>query len=62
MSDWAEMQAWLMLPRGKTVISDTERAELRAALTEALWQAYENGIKEGELRYLRPLTKPTVMT
>lgn len=21
---------------------------------EALWQAYENGIREGELRYLRP--------
>lgn len=61
MSDWAEMQAEMLLPYWNGV-SGSVIDKRRQMIAEALWQAYENGIKEGELRYLRPLTKPTVTT
>jgi len=52
MSDWADMQALLI--QGETAcITGNERARQRAAIAEALWQAYENGVREGENRELR---------
>ncbi len=50
--DWAELQAEMLCPHQFNPTVEMTRDQ-RAAVAEALWQAYQNGIREGELRYLR---------
>ena len=53
MADWAELQARLLL--ADAVVGEKDIREHREAITEALWQAFENGRREGELQVLRGL-------
>jgi hypothetical protein len=50
--DWAEMQAVMLCPHVFNPSPEDTRHRWEA-IAEALWQAYENGFREGELRYLR---------
>lgn len=53
MTDWAKMQAELLV--SDAVITNDDIRTTREAIAEALWQAYENGAREGELRVLRDI-------